>query len=535
MCGDKKRSQSPAPVRQKRPLLVDTTVAQGPDTHSHEHDYNHPETPSYIQLATLAAGRSGVHTNTKEQRLQPNKPHQTRQIRRPLAGSKVHSSAKTSLLGAPPKSLLLGAATQRPRPHRDTFLAKPRQNTQESMKAKACSKPLINSMSGRRNLVLNELRTASVEIFVHETYLLRKRFMLLTASRWASVRPTLNLVYFGSDVYSLAHLRAIKESPPPTAPTFNIELVVTANDKTPVARYCSETGLVYSTWPRCAHSAENTVLSRVQELRTEFERSKRQPAGLLGLIISFGRFLPTGMITLFDRGCINVHPSLLPRWRGPCPLFHTLVVGDRVTGVTVIRIPTEQHTFDSGPILYQHAISLEGTSEPMTVRQLTDHLSPFSIEAMFQVLLHPSTLSGVEHGSHCQQSIAAQTGLAEKRASRPTPEMGRIDWCSQSAPEIVRLWHALQDSPVNVCTEMAVLKKRGDSGVAQIRLSGTGPLVVPCLTNIAESSGSVMDESGAATAEKPIPRKIGQNFGTLAGPASCRDLIGRKSEPNSQS
>ncbi|OON17373.1 formyl transferase, partial [Opisthorchis viverrini] len=251
----------------------------------------------------------------------------------------------------------------------------------------------------------------------------------------------------------------------------------------------------YSTWPRCAHSAENTVLSRVQELRTEFERSKRQPAGLLGLIISFGRFLPTGMITLFDRGCINVHPSLLPRWRGPCPLFHTLVVGDRVTGVTVIRIPTEQHTFDSGPILYQHAISLEGTSEPMTVRQLTDHLSPFSIEAMFQVLLHPSTLSGVEHGSHCQQSIAAQTGLAEKRASRPTPEMGRIDWCSQSAPEIVRLWHALQDSPVNVCTEMAVLKKRGDSGVAQIRLSGTGPLVVPCLTNIAESSGSVMDET----------------------------------------
>ncbi|TGZ65047.1 hypothetical protein CRM22_006052 [Opisthorchis felineus] len=325
--------------------------------------------------------------------------------------------------------------------------------------------------------------------------------MFLTANRWASVRPTINLVYFGSDIYSLAHLRAIKESPPPTAPTFSIELVVTANEKTPVARYCSETGLVYSTWPRGAHSAENTVLSRVQELRTQFERSKCQFSGLLGLIISFGRFLPAGMVTLFDRGCINVHPSLLPRWRGPCPLFHTLVVGDRVTGVTVIRIPTEQHTFDSGPILYQHAISLEGATAPMTVSQLTDHLSQFSIEAMFQVLLHPSTLCGGGQTSQCQHSIAAQTGLEEKRASRPTPEMGHIDWCAQSAPEIVRLWHALQDSPVNVCTEMTVLKKGGDSGVAQIRLSGTGPMVVPCLTNIVESSGSVTDKTNSQLQE----------------------------------
>ncbi|KER31274.1 LOW QUALITY PROTEIN: hypothetical protein T265_13015 [Opisthorchis viverrini] len=54
MCGDKKRRQSPAPLLV--PLLVDTTVAQDPDTQSHKHDYSQPENPSYIQMATLIAG-----------------------------------------------------------------------------------------------------------------------------------------------------------------------------------------------------------------------------------------------------------------------------------------------------------------------------------------------------------------------------------------------------------------------------------------------------------------------------------------------
>ncbi|KER25517.1 hypothetical protein T265_07034 [Opisthorchis viverrini] len=136
----------PRPVKAAS-LLVNITVAQGLDKLIHKHDYSHPEDPSYIRLATLVAGGSGVYTNTKEGGRQPSKPHKIRQIRELLAGFKVQSFAKTSLLEAPSKSLLLGAATQRPGPHRDTFPVKPRQTAQESRKAKACCKSLINRES----------------------------------------------------------------------------------------------------------------------------------------------------------------------------------------------------------------------------------------------------------------------------------------------------------------------------------------------------------------------------------------------------
>ncbi|GAA53534.1 hypothetical protein CLF_110433 [Clonorchis sinensis] len=84
-------------------LILDTVVAQDHDSQSLKPDHGEPDSPSYTQLATLIAGESDVHTSAKERRLQPNKPYTTRQIRKLLAGFKVQSSEKTSLMGAPPK------------------------------------------------------------------------------------------------------------------------------------------------------------------------------------------------------------------------------------------------------------------------------------------------------------------------------------------------------------------------------------------------------------------------------------------------
>ncbi|GAA55460.1 hypothetical protein CLF_108033 [Clonorchis sinensis] len=106
-------------------LIVETVVAQDPDNQSLKPDHNKPECLSYTQLAMLIAGDSDVHTSTKVKRPQLNKPHTIRQIRKLLAGFKMQSSAKTSLMRAPPKELL-GAATQRSKPHRDNFQIKPR-------------------------------------------------------------------------------------------------------------------------------------------------------------------------------------------------------------------------------------------------------------------------------------------------------------------------------------------------------------------------------------------------------------------------
>ncbi|XP_048471975.1 methionyl-tRNA formyltransferase, mitochondrial isoform X5 [Rhincodon typus] len=58
----------------------------------------------------------------------------------------------------------------------------------------------------------------------------------------------------------------------------------------------------------------------------------------VGIIVSFGNLLSETLIQQFPYGILNLHPSLLPRWRGPAPIFHTLIHGDQVTGVTIIQI-----------------------------------------------------------------------------------------------------------------------------------------------------------------------------------------------------
>ncbi|KER33826.1 hypothetical protein T265_00283 [Opisthorchis viverrini] len=85
-----KPSPNSTPSKPASPLM-DETVTQDPDNQRHKHNYTHPETPSYIQLATLIAGGSGVHTNTKEQRLQANKPHKIRRVRKLLASFKIEN------------------------------------------------------------------------------------------------------------------------------------------------------------------------------------------------------------------------------------------------------------------------------------------------------------------------------------------------------------------------------------------------------------------------------------------------------------
>ncbi|GAA51357.1 hypothetical protein CLF_105981 [Clonorchis sinensis] len=138
-------------------LIVDTTLAQDHDNQSHKPDHGEQNSPSYTQLATLIAGDSDDHTGAKERRLRPNKPYTTRQIRKLLAGFKVQSSEKTSLMGAPPKELP-GAATQRSKHHRGTFPTKSRQNAQEAKQTQ--DRPLSNSKPGRPE-EFNERATSS--------------------------------------------------------------------------------------------------------------------------------------------------------------------------------------------------------------------------------------------------------------------------------------------------------------------------------------------------------------------------------------
>lgn len=83
----------------------------------------------------------------------------------------------------------------------------------------------------------------------------------------------------------------------------------------------------------------------------------------LGVIIAYGRILPAEVINFMPKGLINVHPSLLPRWRGPSPVQAAIAAGDAVSGVSVMKIDAEM---DHGPILQQVQIPVENVETPQS-------------------------------------------------------------------------------------------------------------------------------------------------------------------------
>ena len=75
----------------------------------------------------------------------------------------------------------------------------------------------------------------------------------------------------------------------------------------------------------------------------------------LGVIAAYGRILTKNELNAPKYGCINIHPSLLPKYRGPSPIQSAILAGDKTSGITVIKMDEE---VDHGPIIYQEQIEL---------------------------------------------------------------------------------------------------------------------------------------------------------------------------------
>ena len=74
------------------------------------------------------------------------------------------------------------------------------------------------------------------------------------------------------------------------------------------------------------------------------------------IVMGYGIKLPNDILKVPQFGCINIHVSLLPRWRGAAPIEHSLLHGDKSTGVTIFKLVEEM---DAGPIFYQKSINID--------------------------------------------------------------------------------------------------------------------------------------------------------------------------------
>ena len=130
----------------------------------------------------------------------------------------------------------------------------------------------------------------------------------------------------------------------------------------------------------------------------------------VGVVASFGHLIPGRIIDAFPRGILNVHGSLLPRWRGAAPIIHALRAGATQTGLTVMKIKAGR--FDVGDILASEAVAV-GEDERRT--ELTQRMAEVGGSLLLTVLRdlerfeaasRPQPLEGVSHAPAVDKSLA---------------------------------------------------------------------------------------------------------------------------------
>lgn len=114
----------------------------------------------------------------------------------------------------------------------------------------------------------------------------------------------------------------------------------------------------------------------------------------VAIVAAYGLMLPREILNIPKYGCINIHPSLLPRWRGAAPVQHTILAGDQETGVSIMQM---SEGLDSGPILKQKRFFIEKHDN---YKVLHDKLSELGGCLLQEILNEIENLSPVAQDDH---------------------------------------------------------------------------------------------------------------------------------------
>lgn len=131
------------------------------------------------------------------------------------------------------------------------------------------------------------------------------------------------------------------------------------------------------------------------------------------VVVAYGLILPQSILDAPRHGCLNLHASLLPRWRGAAPIQRAIMAGDNVTGVQVMRM---EAGLDTGPVLLSETVEITSCD---TAGTLHDKLAQIAAQ------LGPRALAALERGA-LVETPQPENGVTY--AAKITPEEARIDW-----------------------------------------------------------------------------------------------------------
>jgi methionyl-tRNA formyltransferase len=129
-----------------------------------------------------------------------------------------------------------------------------------------------------------------------------------------------------------------------------------------------------------AESADLPVLQPVKVRAPEFIDSMRELAPDLIVVIAFGQILPKALLEVPRFGCINIHASLLPRWRGAAPINWCIIAGDTETGITTMQMDAG---LDTGDMLLKKSITIDQDEDASS---LHDRLAALGVDALAETL-----------------------------------------------------------------------------------------------------------------------------------------------------
>jgi methionyl-tRNA formyltransferase len=155
----------------------------------------------------------------------------------------------------------------------------------------------------------------------------------------------------------------------------------------------------------------------------------RAAAPDLMVVVAYGQIIPRAILEIPRRGVLNVHASLLPRWRGASPVAHAILAGDGETGVTIMKMDEQ---LDHGPVLAARTISIRhGEDTPALTERLAEAGAALLVE----------TIARLDQVEAAEQDHSKAT-----LAPRLTRQDGALAW-EMGAEEIDRRVRALQPWP----------------------------------------------------------------------------------------
>lgn len=226
-----------------------------------------------------------------------------------------------------------------------------------------------------------------------------------------------SVVFMGSPEFALPTLRAL-------AAHYQVIGVVTQPDK-PAGRGRSLTP------PPVKQLADELGLPTIQPRRLrEPEAMARLQAWQPDLIVvaAFGQILKPAVLELPPHGCVNVHASLLPRWRGAAPIHAALLAGDEQSGVTIMRMDAG---VDTGAMLSQRSLPIQPSD---TAGTLSEKLAVLGADLLLEAL--PAYLRGEIQPQAQDNSLATYAPMLQK-------EQGQLDFSqpAQALARQVRAYH----------------------------------------------------------------------------------------------